>query len=202
MFKKKTIFNTDLPEGLSIIDEGGGIHVDPYDTYNSKLGYTGIGINSNNHQFVMGLLEDNRAIWMKNLIDVPGIVNTPTIVAANDVYSSHENTEAIILASPSDNNIAAKKCRGYEKGCLGKGLWDLPAGGHLRLIYNYRDSLIELQNLLYPEPLELGVWEAKCWTSMEYSSSYAYKFSLKDGSFENGLKRSNVLISIPIYVIK
>ena len=227
MFKKKTIFNSDLTEEVSLIDAGGGIHVSPYDTWNSVRGYTGLGINggsaSNSVNLIMAVADDpNRSLKQDDLsintlkkystilrgMEIPNLKITTSSASFVSDTGSKRNTDAIIAAlatssNPDETDNAAVVCRNYSKGCIGRGQWDLPSGAALYAIayaYNRRKSSFDkiLELLEIPRIIISGGY---CWSSTGYSLDKS--FALGMVSFREAVDfRDNYYSVVPVYTLK
>lgn len=223
MFKKKTIFNSDLPEGVSIVDEVGGIHVSPYDTWNSELGYTGIGINKDGHSFIMAIAEDIRnehndsdlsintkKSWSPALSrkDIPNLKNYSMGSSALDDFYSKKNTNAILNAlktssNPNEIDNAAVVARNYSKGCIGEGQWDLPSCGILSLIYIFKNQLLELVPNILGNDSWSYLMSNLSWSSNERNSTSVWLMNFSDGRVDYYNSKIYVYcLVLPVYTIK
>lgn len=220
MFKKRTIFNSDLPEGLSIIDEGGGIHVSPYDTWNSELGYTGIGINSEGHSFIMAIPDDFKFNFYNptdmsintrkkfsvvlSESNIPGMTVARDLESAVNDFSSKENTDAILAvlatsSNPNEIDNAAVVCRNYSKGNIGKGQWDLPSAGILNLLLSYTDIVWDLsENISGHSSTNIGL---AVYHSSTGSSDKAI-WVMQEDRLSSGIWKDNYNYVLPVYTLK
>lgn len=206
---------TSLPSGLTIVDGSGKVHTS-YSTWNSGLGLTGIGVNSDGHQFIFGVatsltsshVDDNsintRKYWSDYLYgtDVYGLTNYTTSSQAEQDFNSKSNTDAIIAAmgSNGETDNAARVCRNYSAGVIEKGKWDLPALGILKIINNLRSSIHTLMSNIdksYWNNILTSYW---AWSSTEYSSyiSWYYNFNYQRSS--SNPKDINFFV-IPVFTI-
>ena len=206
---------TSLPSGLTIVDGSGKVHTS-YSTWNSGLGLTGIGVNSDGHQFIFGVatsltnshVDDNSIntckYWSDYLYgtDVYGLTNYTTSSQAEQDFNSKSNTDAIIAAigSNGETDNAARVCRNYSAGVIEKGQWDLPALGILKIINNLRSSIQTLMSNIgksYWNNMLTSYW---AWSSTEYSSStsWVYDFSYQTSGSGN---KDNYTFVIPVFTI-
>lgn len=213
---------TYLPEGLSIVDGGGRIHVSS-NTWTETLGLTGIGVNSENNQFIFAVADElNKTHTDDNSIDtlkrwslylqstvssVVDITSTTDSTIALADFRSKENTDAIIAAveSVSETDNAARVCRNYSAGTIKAGKWDLPALGILGIINNLVDPIGLLMDSInkhswFSTLLGSPDWDTRIWSSTEYGGWKAWDFCYFTNLPENNNKETSCFV-IPVYTI-
>lgn len=172
----------------------GGIHVSPYDTWNSKLGYTGIGINFEGHSFIVAIADDiideyndldlsikTKKNWSKSLyeVDIPNLENINNEEEVLQDFSSKKSTDVILAALATSNNPdeidnAAVVARNYSKGCIGKGQWSLPSGGILNIIHQLRPQINDLVKWTLNNFEWTPILTYHVWTCNEYNADRAW----------------------------
>lgn len=210
----KNLFKGKIPErGYFLVDERGVIHTDA-STYDSNLGFTGLGISYDGHaiirsfpEYSVGSLDDTVNTYKKwleeNWIGLDGI----TIIKKDQLksdFSSKQRTDEIISwintnSSHKSQVNAAVACRNYERGVLKKGSWDLPTIGAINFIFKPPFSYGSPEYTKYMElrrkfkdVFEGGVIPSRpyngstnYWSSNLYSSGIAYYWnSHNDGTVD------------------
>lgn len=217
MFKKKTIFNSDLPEGVSIVDEAGGIHVSPFDTWNSGLGYTGIGINSEGHSFIMAIADNPQDQYSSDLSintnkmwrtsDAMGTGTVKTLEQAILDFNSKKNTDTWDFEGSIVE--AVMTARNYSRGCIGKGQWDLPACGILNIIKSLTSAIVEVVRTKFNNTQWINryggnthpyIWSSNLQSIGYQSSAWALSFG-GSGFYSLRTTQTNSNV-VPIYTIK
>lgn len=193
------------------------------------MGYTGIGIAGtdvdglNVHSFVMAVgdnIQDEhnssdlsintKKAWSKSalrLVDIPDLENITQMYTAMKSFSSKENTDVILAAlaissDPDEMDNAAVVARNYSKGCIGKGQWDLPSGGILYFIRNFKDQLLEL----IPSIVGNNSWNqfvsTYIFSSNEYDYSSVWALNYAYNIITDVGKNTRYGYVIPVYTIK
>lgn len=165
-----------LPEGVSIVDGKGEIHVGPYDTYSSDLGLTGIGVvgpyEDRQLRFIMApartaytdaTYKPGRYLIHPNLSKESELCNPQFDDCKSltkifiDMYK--KGVEDAQETSVEDNwdDCIWKELESYSAGVLAVGKWCMPSIVYLRTMYSQKEQINQVLSLLSYGPLDPSV---------------------------------------------
>ena len=158
----------------------------------------------------------SNVLWNPNGINVPIDSYVTNINSAREDFSSKENTNSILAAlaassNPDEIDNAAVVARNYSKGCIGKGQWDLPAGGIFEVITSFSSDIaaILVEQLKVENPSQLNLIYGSVWTSSvsfiddnynDYYSAYEARIPRGVTTDYGGMLMEYYVL--PVYTIK
>lgn len=207
-----------LPDGVSIVDGEGNIHISPYDTYNSDLGLTGIGVvgsyESRQYRFIMAppqvalAKETYKPVNFSihpNLSEESELCNPQfddcKLLTNNFINKYKRTIEDYKEEGMADNwdECIWKKLESYSAGVLTVGKWCMPSVVYLRIVYGLKTQINQVLSLLSYDPLDFNIplrYEA---LSCQCNSDTRYEtgtWNMQDDSAGIGNPTSNFAISV------
>ena len=127
-------------------------------------------------------------------VDVAEIINYSNRDKAVTDYNGQNNTNAIINASPSENdtNNAGHYC--YAQTLNGQHGY-LPALGELQAAYNNKSVIDSAMNLIDGTTIPTY----RLWSSTEYSSNHAWYLNWNGGYIDHGIKDVTERYAVPVF---
>ena len=189
-----TMTYTKIANGVYICDSDGELTaVGSWNTSNNSKA-VGVAVVSDKCSFIIGKTNSNNSIqWGGYGTDVPGLSNTE----AKLDYDGNSNTDKIISALGSSEDIAAGWCRSKSINIGGenrKGY--LPALGEWQTAYNNKSQVDSALSKIGGTAMPIGYH----WASTEYSSDCAWLLDWGSGNIYYSGK-NNTYYCRPWYVL-
>lgn len=230
ILEDNTVYVPDsIPYGVSIVDGFGNIVT--INNYNVNKGITGLLISDGTHKIVMAVdgygSEDDVSMGVdfnrysvktgkfgtyQSMTDTT-LINLPryaTLEEAITDFNTVGNTDAYIQAlqksaKPSEV-IAAVAASSYSAGIYEEGAWDLPAAGHMKMVDDNRDTIINMLTNLSNKGLScMGLVKIfqtyDLWTSTICDEGAVWIYHPETSTFSHMAFLSNRMV-LPIHVIE
>ena len=193
-----TMTYTEIANGVYICDSDGKLTaVGSWNTSNNSKA-VGVAVISDKCSFIIDKTNSNDSIqWGGYGTDVPGLSNITNNTEAKLDYDGNSNTDKIISALGSSEDIAAGWCRSKSINIGGenrKGY--LPALGEWQTAYNNKSQVDSALSKIGGTAMLIGYH----WASTECSSYNAWRLPWGSGSVGGGDK-SLTLYCRPWYVL-
>lgn len=187
------VIDYTIPQGVSIMDASGNIMT--AEEWSEDKGLTGLVVSDGEHKVVLGMDYATLpfgldGVEIEDITTVEYVDNSSQEEVFND-FNSTSNTDAIIKALEASSDptaeIAASYCRNYSSGIYGVGEWDLPAGGHAKLLFDNKNAINNISNTLFSVSFNGRMSTS---TNSNLTTSWVYESNLGIG-WANGKKTSN-----------
>lgn len=193
-----TMTYTNIANGVYICDSDGKLTaVGSWNTSNNSKA-VGVAVVSDKCSFIIDKTNSNDSIqWGGYGTDVPGLSNITNNTEAKLDYDGNSNTDKIISALGSSEDIAAGWCRSKSINIGGenrKGY--LPALGEWQTAYNNKSQVDSALSKIGGTAMLTGYH----WASTEFSSNGAWKLPWGSGDVGSG-GRLSTLCCRPWYVL-
>lgn len=193
-----TMTYTKITNGVYICDSDGKLTaVGSWNTSNNSKA-VGVAVVSDKCSFIIDKTNSNDSIqWGGYGTDVPGLSNITNNTEAELDYDGNSNTDKIISALGSSEDIAAGWCRSKSINIGGenrKGY--LPALGEWQTAYNNKSQVDSALSKIGGTAMLTGYH----WVSTEYSSNGAWGVYWDSGSI-GGYGKTNAICCRPWYVL-
>ena len=184
-----TMTYTKIANGVYICDSDGKLTaVGSWNTNNNSKA-VGVAVVSNKCSFIIDKTNSNDSIqWGEYGTDVPGLSNITNNTEAKLDYDGNSNTDKIISALGSSEDIAAGWCRSKSINIGGenrKGY--LPALGEWQTAYNNRSQVDSALSKIGGTAMPTSYH----WSSTERSSNNAWRLRWGNGDVDNYSKRND-----------